>query len=688
MSYSLKTILWWEPVRNAVTVLTIGSSVVLVAASTAGSDLGFAHHARLSIARWTTALPNGTDGIVDASYIRRLDCVENQTWSTFRLKLVAAMEAPGLLGHDPSLVGDANRLLEPFDNQPREFFQRQGLEFHANLAGSDQQSRQIFCFPGYQAACLVRVLSLAAQVASGQPVRDFLEANAQYCASIFGKDAALEYMSSTSWPVRLLDFETHMTSCPDSAFTKRLAKTLPAGVETFDHFKLFFPQHNLKAGASYLHPGSVDPQGMSAACKGCAAAASSKRITIVSVDGGHCALWLEPAVTLRTLFPETVITKLASFKTASDCQALMGEATLKQEDLFINQKYDSSSILRAADVLVGQWIGECAKLRAHYMKPVIAYIGFLLLTDPSVGHYHAWSTPVEHYWDRFAYLNACDVHARSGGAAADGGPSCALVFEEPQLAEAAHWQTGQRRPSVRPLSLYVNALHEPHLATDEVLVINRARLVRDGIFSQALNAMRHPRYPHSFVNQRRGMSYSDMSTYRGVVLLPWDLNLVMFHDLYAMNLPMFLPDREGLHHVALTYFSRFMKNTAHAGQAFAEPMPGRGNPPHLFSPFQLEYVEARDYWLGFTEYLRAPSILHFASLPDLLLQAAELDGARVSNRMRAHNALCFRQSRAFWGRVLGVFERHQTYEGIPESSLSPDSFHAGGRLDRSQNLET
>lgn len=90
---------------------------------------------------------------------------------------------------------------------------------------------------------------------------------------------------------------------------------------------------------------------------------------------------------------------------------------------------------------MGQWIGECSKLRVHYSKPVpkltscellwadvsgvsanqlrwnealfivipslrrfasqvIAYLGFLLLNDPVVGKYHFWSEPLPHYWER------------------------------------------------------------------------------------------------------------------------------------------------------------------------------------------------------------------------------------------------------------------------------------------------
>lgn len=40
--------------------------------------------------------------------------------------------------------------------------------------------------------------------------------------------------------------------------------------------------------------------------------------------------------------------------------------------------------------------------------------------------------------------------------------------------------------------------------------------------------------------------------------------------------------------------------------------------------FLIVKHEARQYWLHFTEYIRAPAVKHFASLPDLLLQAGWL----------------------------------------------------------------
>eukprot|EP00913_Durusdinium_trenchii_P023107 g21693.t1 len=416
--------------------------------------------------------------------------------------------------------------------------------------------------------------------------------------------ASLEYLSSTSWPVRLLDLELFMRSCPDAAFGMRRMRTAETG------------------------------RGV----KGC----------------------LE-RFGLRDVLPHAPV--------------------LGDEEQGSRGSVDQ--MLRSSDLLVCMWVSECSRLRAHYSKPVIFYSGFLLLNDQSFHPGHAWSEALFHFWQRLSDLFACDVLAAKDGTPVVG-PPCLVLFEERPLAEVAYWQTGQRKPVVRPLSLYVRCLHDPENAKQEVLIIHRGRLTSDGTEAKALNAMKHAFYPYSFVDQEDGMPFASMAEFRSVVLLPWDLNLVMFHDLYAMAVPLFLPDRNGLHHTAFTFLSRFQKSLT-TGMPFKERLPEmeekeRGhctNIPcschllvtsktvllskatsifrqetHPFSPFDFEYLEVREFWLDYTEYVTAPAILHFASLPDLLVQVYQLDAIKTHGRIRAHNARRLRESRNFWSNAL------------------------------------
>ncbi|CAK9109537.1 Hypothetical protein SCF082_LOCUS50907 [Durusdinium trenchii] len=426
----------------------------------------------------------------------------------------------------------------------------------------------------YQAACWVRILGLHTTLAQGaredaQELEIMIETNAQHCSSIFGKEASLEYLSSTSWPVRLLDLELFMRSCalaglmigPDAAFGMRRMRTAETG-----------------RGVKGLAPWSPT-------------------LRVTSVFGGHCSLWLETLYTLWSLFADLIDPFLVTYNHEDGCLERFGLRDVLPHAPVLGDEEQGSrgsvdQMLRSSDLLVCMWVSECSRLRAHYSKPVIFYSGFLLLNDQSFHPGHAWSEALFHFWQRLSDLFACDVLAAKDGTPVVG-PPCLVLFEERPLAEVAYWQTGQRKPVVRPLSLYVRCLHDPENAKQEVLIIHRGRLTSDGTEAKALNAMKHAFYPYSFVDQEDGMPFASMAEFRSVVLLPWDLNLVMFHDLYAMAVPLFLPDRNGLHHTAFTFLSRFQKSLT-TGMPFKERLPEmEEKETHPFSPFDFEYLEVR-----------------------------------------------------------------------------------------------
>ncbi|CAE7361546.1 CDC2 [Symbiodinium natans] len=178
-----------------------------------------------------------TDGIVDAAYMRRLDCADSKNWTDFRHLLVARMEAGAILGRDLGLQEAAEGLLAHVDAQGSRVLEELGQDFLATLLGQ-RRGPSRSCFAGYQAACLARVLRYAAEEAERgdgfenerqRQVYQFLQSNSLFCADLFGKDAALEFLSSTSWPTRLLDLEVHMRSSAHPAVTKRKAEKIPPG---------------------------------------------------------------------------------------------------------------------------------------------------------------------------------------------------------------------------------------------------------------------------------------------------------------------------------------------------------------------------------------------------------------------------------------------------------------------------
>eukprot|EP00929_Paragymnodinium_shiwhaense_P096436 TRINITY_DN58024_c0_g1_i1.p1 TRINITY_DN58024_c0_g1~~TRINITY_DN58024_c0_g1_i1.p1 ORF type:complete len:1106 (-),score=184.54 TRINITY_DN58024_c0_g1_i1:87-3404(-) len=633
-------------------------------------------------------LPAAESELINEKWARSLDCREGRRWSSFRRELQYKIQSGARLATDESLVRTAQNILDAYDDPSQyNFFQEQALIWASKLEGNDLNYSADFCLPGYAAACLIRLvwwtsiyegLTIKTHEAEAQ-----LNEDAFFCTNIFGIDSVYDFLTATSWPIRVQDLQIHLAPIQEkrAVIPPRFAQALPPEVETYAQF-LTHVEADLPDSLK-LSPGSVDPQGYVQATATAAklmslppTAAPRQRIVVVSVDGGHVSLWLEPAFTLRALFPEVVSMRLLSYKTFD--HERVDDAIFKGEEVHVNQQYTGNPVLRSSDVIVCQWIGECAKLREEYSKPVIAYIGFLLLNDPSVGSYHKWSEPVKYFWERWQTLLDCDVHSMgrlSGRPPVDGGPACAVVFEEPQLAEAAHWQTGSRRPSVRPLSVYIGeARHDPKHHEPAVFLVNRYRLSRDTIFGKILRAAAGPGFPYRIEDQRADVktTFAEMASYHCAVLLPWDLNLVMFHDLYAMNLPLFLPDADGLQQMSFSYFMRFIKNPAHAEQPFSERMPGAKPTEHTYSPFALAYLEPRKYWLRFTEYTRVPHVHHFAGVPDLLKQIHSLDSVTVSEGMREHNERSFNESRVFWGRALGLMSEYQRQLNTPARHVSQE----------------
>ncbi|CAK9044778.1 unnamed protein product [Durusdinium trenchii] len=472
--------------------------------------------------------------LFNGSYFRRLDCEDDRRWSSFRRQLETLLAKGRLVGEDVALQATAEELLTPWDEKPRDVFQAATEAFRARLLAATAPSaprttsRMGLCFPGYQAACWVRILGLHTTLAQGaredaQELEIMIETNAQHCSSIFGKEASLEYLSSTSWPVRLLDLELFMRSCPDAAFGMRRMRTLPVEIQTFEHFRQLLRRPAVESSAPRRFTPSSGDGGL---------APWSPTLRVTSVFGGHCSLWLETLYTLWSLFADLIDPFLVTYNHEDGCLERFGLRDVLPHAPVLGDEEQGSrgsvdQMLRSSDLLVCMWVSECSRLRAHYSKPVIFYSGFLLLNDQSFHPGHAWSEALFHFWQRLSDLFACDVLAAKDGTPVVG-PPCLVLFEERPLAEVAYWQTGQRKPVVRPLSLYVRCLHDPENAKQEVLIIHRGRLTSDGTEAKALNAMKHAFYPYSFVDQEDGMPFASMAEFRSVVLLPWDLNLVMF----------------------------------------------------------------------------------------------------------------------------------------------------------------
>eukprot|EP00439_Symbiodinium_sp_Y106_P068247 s85_g11.t1 len=94
----------------------------------------------VSAAQWPSLR---TEDVVDAAYMRRLDCADSKNWTAFRHLLVSKMEAGYVLGQDFELQEAAEGLLAYADATGGEVQEELGKEFFAKL-GTAQEEPGLF----------------------------------------------------------------------------------------------------------------------------------------------------------------------------------------------------------------------------------------------------------------------------------------------------------------------------------------------------------------------------------------------------------------------------------------------------------------------------------------------------------------------------------------------------------------
>merc|ERR1712217_882856 len=98
--------------------------------------------------------------------------------------------------------------------------------------------------------------------------------------------------------------------------------------------------------------------------------------------------------------------------------------------------------------------------------------------------------------------------------------------------------------------------------------------------------------------------------------------IITFRELYTMCIPLYVPSFDWLLDVAFSYYQRWSWKE---GMPYGERIPGIDSDsgdvwPHPYSPFKLDTLEARSYWLKYTDY-GWEGVFHFRSIPELLYLA-------------------------------------------------------------------
>lgn len=296
-----------------------------------------------------------------------------------------------------------------------------------------------------------------------------------------------------------------------------------------------------------------------------------------------------------------------------------------------------------ADLLI------CMELRDAYflwkvsrsMQHTVAtiyYPGIIFMQDEAMSDYAS-----KVLLEQFEELSRHDV-LRQGGLHRTSG-TVAMIAQSPYLAASIEYHTGRQIATVRPLANYLDVKYRPNSSTILVLCA-RTRLMMShscrGLFREGQHRLHrglHLRLPPGDRDVVHGYSFEEVARFSATVLIPWNIAVTTFHELYAMNMPLFVPDRLWLARLWPKQMTSYGRSHPNLHQQLRPSPSGSSRPSHPTPYPSLDHV-AQDfptmlYWAGYA-FLEMPGVQVFASIPQLLssLNSGAYNLEKMSQEMK------------------------------------------------------
>jgi len=321
--------------------------------------------------------------------------------------------------------------------------------------------------------------------------------------------------------------------------------------------------------------------------------------------------------------------------------------------------------LRAAELFVcAQPMAICSLMRPLTDVPMLIYQAFPLIGATPTTHQHML---LAHFREMVRMPERSVFVAYS--------EFLALQFE---------YQLGRRPLCVRPHSLYATPTgggdYNPDRENPRLLVSRAAGWARDSAaalvhfvesFAERdlrpatrlrfvfLGCIREPSDTVAGLEQPFG--YTELRRYRGAVFFPWDMGMLLFSELYAIGVPLLVPDRSWMaaivkRMVEYTDFGWWQLRDVSA--VTMSPCGGPGSEcdqSHTFPWVDANASIAHILRLyGSTDFVRWPHVEGFGSLPELMTRLLRLDFDLTSRKMQLWNKAALWHSLDIVGRALGV----------------------------------
>merc|ERR1712176_671126 len=122
-------------------------------------------------------------------------------------------------------------------------------------------------------------------------------------------------------------------------------------------------------------------------------------------------------------------------------------------------------------------------------------------------------------------------------------------------------------------------------------------------------------------------SWTNWARHRAALILPYEPQQLTFYELYTMAVPLLVPDIE-----LLPWFTRHGYGTL---QDFKYQRPGWNVPWQELNYDWSENGETWElrWWIGLSDLIRMPHLLHWRSVPELLAKLFLTDLEALSQQM-------------------------------------------------------
>eukprot|EP00435_Cladocopium_sp_Y103_P008147 s621_g2.t1 len=590
-----------------------------------------------------------------------LNCEGHKSWQGFRKALgltVSASNVSGVLDlSGPENRQDLAELASFADTLLVEHFASVEIGNFVSVLSEPgltrNKQRAQDCVYGVVAALYIRGQELLTQGDVDAAAADW-----EMALQFLGKELGLDFMESTEWPrssnilLSLAKLQgSPVTVSPTAPFQR--ASQAPPAVDTLKAWKevkhppleqssVKLQERKPEVVVYGYHPVLIEP--VSALWS-----LQALRLHWIGVSDRDCAFF--KLCHKRT--PERPVPARLRYK------IYMSEADVAEVEHAYREFWDAetrSGLL--ADLLI------CMELRDAYflwkvarsMQHTVAtiyYPGIIFMQDEAMSDYA--SKVLLH---QFEELSSHDV-LRQGGLHRTSG-TVAMIAQSPYLAASIEYHTGRQIATVRPLANYLDVKYRPNSSTILVLCA-RTRLMMShscrGLFREGQHRLKrglHLRLPPGDRDVVHGYSFEEVARFSATVLIPWNIAVTTFHELYAMNMPLFVPDCLWLARLWPKQMTSYGRSHPNLHQQLRPSPRGSSHPTPYPSLDHLEDFPTMLYWAHGYAFLEMPGVQTFVSIPQLLwsLNSGAYDLEKMSQEMKEETSKAAQEVIPFWAALM------------------------------------